>query len=80
MLVIGGLIAAVLGYWYWKKHMRHSGMGMRRSMVTAAAPPPKAKKRGWRSRMGKVAGGAIRGAAAASGIPGAGAALYVAGA
>jgi hypothetical protein len=76
MLIVGVLIAAALGFWYWKKH---KGLGMRRQGMAVAAAPLKRKKRGWKSRMGKVAGGALKGAAMASGIPGAGSALYVAG-
>jgi hypothetical protein len=76
--------AAGVGFWYWKKHKR---AGFPLGKIPPMAPggalqqaaAKKSGKKGWRSRLGGMAKGAIKGVAANSGIPGAAQALYVAG-
>jgi len=79
--IILALAAAVAGYMYWKKHKR-AGYPMVRGIPPMAPggslqqkAAAKKSKKGWRSRLGKIA----KTAAIASGVPGAAQAAYVAG-
>jgi hypothetical protein len=85
-IIVAILAVAGVGYWYWKKHSRAGRpfvqgippMAPGGSAQQAAAAKSKGKK-GWKARLGSMAKGAVKGAAVASGIPGAQQALYVAG-